>query len=124
MKFTIQTVVISVAGSFAGLFFPFWSLAIVAFIVAAAFGLRPFVSFLSGLLAIFSLWVILSFLIDQDSSSLLTNRVAQIFMGISNITLVLITGLVGGIVGGFGAASGALFRALFNSKKDTGYYAQ
>lgn len=122
MKFIAQTILIAILCYIAGLYLPFWSLAAVAFIVAVLFKTNSTTSFLSGFLAVFALWSVLAYNIDQETSSLLTDRVAQVFMGIPNIALITITGVIGGLVGGFGAASGSLFINLTRKKKVQKYY--
>ncbi|GAA0192991.1 hypothetical protein GCM10009122_55910 [Fulvivirga kasyanovii] len=122
MKFIIQAILIGVLCYATGQYLPFWSLAAVAFVIAALFRLSPLPSFMSGFLAVFALWSFLAYNIDQETSSLLTNRVAQVFMGIPNIALILITGFIGGLTGGFGAASGTLFIGLTRKKRVQKYY--
>ncbi|ELR70576.1 hypothetical protein C900_03557 [Fulvivirga imtechensis AK7] len=43
-------------------------------------------------------------------------------MGISSMTLIIITGVIGGLVGGLGAASGALLVSMTNKKRQQKYY--
>ncbi|MBL6444746.1 hypothetical protein JMN32_00390 [Fulvivirga sp. 29W222] len=122
MKFIIQTILIAVLCYITGQYLPFWSLTAVAFVVAVLFKLKPTASFMAGFLAVFALWSFLAYGIDEETSSRLTNRVAQVFMGIPNTTLILITGFIGGLIGGFGAASGALFIDLTQKKRVQKYY--
>ncbi|WP_040496887.1 hypothetical protein [Fulvivirga imtechensis] len=122
MRFLVKTILIAIGGYIAGLYLPFWSLALVAFIVSLIIRTNGISSFLSGFLAIFVIWATLAFSIDRETQSLLTERVAQVFMGISSMTLIIITGVIGGLVGGLGAASGALLVSMTNKKRQQKYY--
>src|SRR5438045_5914839 len=91
----------------AGLFLPWWSIAVIAFLVALLFRQSLGAHFLSGFAGVFILWFILSFWIDLKNEHILSAKVAQLFhLGAASILLILITALVGGIVGGFAAFTG------------------
>lgn len=121
MKFLIKTLLILAFGYLAGLYLPFWSLIIVALIVSAIVRTSPLSSFIAGFIAIFCLWFFQASMMDQETNSILTNRVAPIF-SVSNTGLMLITGLIGGLTGAFGAMSGTLFINLISSKKRKNKY--
>lgn len=88
------------------LFFPWYSVAIAAFIVGYA--VRSRLSFLAGFIAIALLWSFKAVLIDITSASDLATRVAQILAVQQKIFLYLMTAVVGGLVGGFACMTGAL----------------
>jgi hypothetical protein len=108
MRFLLSVLLIAALGFIAGLYLPWWSIAIVSFLVALFLPQRIGASFLSGFLGIFILWVILSFWIDQKNQGILSAKIASLFsLGGSSILLILLTGLVGGLTGGFAAMSGS-----------------
>jgi len=84
-----------------------------AFIAGAAFSLNGFPSFLSGLLGTAIVWWIYAFIIDMRTESILSVRIAELFLIGSPALLILAGGLVAGILGGFAAVSGWAFRKLF-----------
>ena len=88
------------------LFFPWYSVAIAAFIIG--FAIRSRLSFLAGFIAIALLWTIKALLIDITSTSDLATRVAQIFPLREKIFLYLVVAVIGGLVGGFACMTGAL----------------
>ena len=120
MKFALQTISIIILGYLCNYFYPFWSLAILAFAAGAIFNLKGLMAFLSGFLAIFLLWGTMAFIIDSETSSNLTNKVAPLFSA-NNYKLIIIVALIGGLVGGLSAASGTLFRNLFKGKDSNVY---
>lgn len=121
MKFIIKTLLIAVFGYIAGIYYPFWSLAIVAFVMSLIVRTSTWLGFLAGFIAIFILWTTHAVVIDQATQALLTTRVATVF-SVSNPVLILLTGIIGGIVSGLGAASGSAFTNMFRRKRQNRYY--
>jgi hypothetical protein len=110
MRFLLATLLIALLSYIAGLFMPWWSIAVVAFIVALV--IRPSIAmgFLSGFTGIFFLWAIVALWIDVKNEHILSHKIAQLFpLGGSSVLLILITAFVGALVGGFAAMSGASF---------------
>lgn len=123
MKFVLKLVLIAGISAILQLFLPFWSVAIVAFFICLVFGGSGFSSFLSGFLAIGMLWAIVAIIIDVNTSSILSEKIANILPLNGNVTLLIfISVLLGALVGGFGALSGSMARALLQKTKKTGYY--
>lgn len=113
MKFIISILLIALLSFAAGLYLPWWSLALVAFVVAALIHQRAGKSFLSGFLGLFLLWGILAFVIDQQNQHLLAGKVSSLFsFGDGSIVLILVTALIGGLVAGFAAMAGSYVRTV------------
>lgn len=90
----------------AGLFLPWWSIAICTFITSLIFRHHPLVSFFSGFLAVFLLWTSLALIIDIQNNSILSTRIASVLpVAGSPHLLILVTGFIGGLVGGLGASA-------------------
>ena len=79
MRFLVKTIIIAAIAYFASQSFPWYSVVIAAFLGSLLIRTTGFVSFVSGFLAIGLLWFTLAWLIDFESGSLLTSKVAQIF---------------------------------------------
>ena len=111
MRF-ILTILLTAALSFlAGLYLPWWSIAIVAFLVALLVRQRILFAFIAGFAGIFLFWGILAFWIDIKNEGILSNKIASILpLAGSSVLLILVTGFVGGLVGGFAAMSGSSLR--------------
>lgn len=111
MRFILSILLIAALSFIAGLVLPWWSIAIVAFIVALCLPQSTGLGFLSGFLGIFILWFILAFWIDIKNESLLSHKIAQLFpLGGSSIAIIFVSALIGGLVGGFAAMSGNSLR--------------
>lgn len=108
MRFPVQVLVIVVAGFFLELFFPWWSVAIAAFIGGMVLTTR--FNFLAGFLGVGLLWIGKALITDLSSQSDLADRVARIFMLHNKFLLLLFTFVLIGLVGGFAAMSGGALR--------------
>lgn len=101
MKFVLSTILISIVSLVAGMFLPWWTIALVAFGIVYLYRLRPSLGFLSGFTGIFLCWALIALLRNTANDGILSHRIALIFpLGGSGGALVLISGLVGALVGG------------------------
>ncbi len=114
MKF-ISTILLTVLLSVAAcLYFLWWSIALVAFVIAAAIPQKPFKAFAAGFIALFFLWGGLALFISSNNNYLLAHKVSLIILKTDNPAyLILATALIGALVAGFAALSGSLLRKLF-----------
>jgi hypothetical protein len=113
MKFIVSILLIALLSFAFGLYMPWWSLALAAFVVAALIHQRSGRAFLSGFLGLFLLWGIMAFIIDQQNQHLLSVKVAQLLpLGGSSMLLILVTALIGGLVAGLAAMAGSYLRTI------------
>ena len=89
---------------------PWWSVVIAGFAISFIISTKGLSSFLGGFLGIGMLWFALATIIDYQTDSILTDRVAGIFSLPASQLLILITSIIGGLAGGFGALTGSYFR--------------
>jgi hypothetical protein len=114
MKFFVSILLTALLSFAFGLYLPWWSLAIAAFVVAALIPLHPGLSFASGFLALLLLWGIMAWMISTGNDHILAHRMSQVILKKDAPgRLVMATSLIGALVGGFGALSGRLFRLLW-----------
>ena len=115
MKFLVSILLIALLSFALGLYLPWWSLALVAFIVAALIHQRAGKAFLSGFLGLFLLWGVLAFIIDANNEHVLSVKVAELLpLGGSSFLLILVTAFIGGLVGGLAAMAGSYVRTVRN----------
>ncbi|MGZ5134431.1 MAG: hypothetical protein ACXWCG_04755 [Flavitalea sp.] len=111
MKFIVSLLLTALLSFTAGLYLPWWSIAVCAFVVSALILQSPWKSFLSGFAGVFLLWFILTWLIDSANDHILSNKIAQIFpLGGVSFLLILLTAFIGGLVAGLAALSGTYIR--------------
>ncbi|MGZ3846390.1 MAG: hypothetical protein ACXVBX_11245 [Flavisolibacter sp.] len=113
MKFILAVLLTATISFLVGLRLEWWSIAVVAFLVALLIPQAIVRSFVAGFLGIFVLWAVLAFWINSENGSQLAKEIAELFkIGSSSVLLVLITAFIGGVVGGFAAMAGSSLRPL------------
>jgi len=111
MKFLVSIILIALLSLSACLYLPWWSIAIVAFIVTAAIPQKPVRAFLAGFIALFILWGALAWFISSNNDHLLAHRVSVLILKAdSPALLVTVTALIGAMVAGLAALSGSFVR--------------
>lgn len=111
MKYLIALLLTALLGFAAPLWLPWYSIAITSFIVALVIHQKPGKAFLAGFIAIFLLWGIQAFIIDNANQHILSVKVAQILpLGGSYILLIVITAFIGALVSGLAALAGSYAR--------------
>lgn len=111
MRFILAILLTAVLSFLAGLRLEWWSIAIIAFLVALMIPQTTGSAFLSGFIGIFILWAVLALWVDMKNGSTLSHRISELFkLGGSSILLVLVTAVIGGLVGGFAAMAGSSLR--------------
>lgn len=114
MKFLASTFCIALLAFSLGLFSPWWSIAVAAFIVPLFIQQQPWKDFLSGFIALFLFWGIMTYLIDVNNGSLFSHKISLLILKTDNpIALIGVTALIGAIVAGSAALSGSLTKRFF-----------
>ena len=113
MRFLLATLLTASLSFLAGLYLPWWSIAIVAFLVAVFIKQKIGWAYLSGFTAIYLLWAALILLINIKNQGILATKIARIFpLNGSTFYLVMLTAFIGAVVAGFAAMSGSSLRSL------------
>lgn len=113
MRFLLATLLTASLSFIAGMYLPWWSIAIVAFGVALLIKQKIGLAYLSAFTAIYFLWGGLALFINIRNKNMLSQKMAQIFPLNGNaIYLIMVTAFVGAIVAGFAAMSGSSLRPL------------
>lgn len=109
MKFIVSLILMALLSFAACLYFPWWSIAIVCFIIAALIRQSPGAAFLCGFLALFILWGGLTFWISSNNNHVLAHKISLLILKQDNPNiLILLTALIGAIVAAFAALAGSL----------------
>lgn len=104
MKFLVNTILIGLLSIAAGMFLPWWSIALVAFLVNWALPLNSLYAFLSGFIGIFIGWGLLAVIRDSANDGILSSKIAHILpLGGSSLALLLLSSFIGALVGGLAA---------------------
>jgi hypothetical protein len=111
MRFTLATLLTATFSFIAGWYLPWWSIAIVAFLVALLIRQKVGWASLAAFTAIALLWGGLATLIHLRNNGVLTQKMAHLFpLNGNSVSLIVITALVGALVAGFAAMSGSALR--------------
>jgi len=111
MKLLVAIILTALLSFVGGIYLPWWSIAIAAFISVLLVPLSGGRAFLAGFLGVFILWALLAFWIDVKNEHVLSRKVAQIFpLGGSSFAIILVTAFIGALVGGFAGMSGSYLR--------------
>ena len=113
MKFIVSVLIIALLSLAAGLFLPWWTIAVVAFVVTSLIPQNPLRSFLSGFTALFLLWGFLSWFISNNNEHLMASKVALILKMGNPIVMIVATALIGALVAGFAALAGSFVRRKY-----------
>ncbi|RYY72088.1 MAG: hypothetical protein EOO13_00765 [Chitinophagaceae bacterium] len=111
MKFIISLILIALLSVTACFYLPWWTIAIVAFIVAVLIPQKPGRSFLAGFTALFILWFAMSAWISMANENVLAHKMSMLIIKMDNpFLLFLVTAIIGGLVAGMGALTGAYLK--------------
>ena len=114
MKFLLSIALTAIASLLLQAVLPWWSLALAAFLIGIIVSQSLFLSFLSGLLGTAVVWWGYAWLIDMNTASFLSEKIAALLKIGSPVALIFVGGVLAGIVGGFAAAGGSSFKKLFS----------
>jgi hypothetical protein len=113
VKFVASILVIALLSFASGLYLPWWSIAIVAFLVSLLIYQKPGFAFIAGFAALFLLWGSIALLKSSANGHILAGRMSMLILKSNSPgTLVFISTLIGAIVGGMAALTGSLTRRL------------
>jgi hypothetical protein len=94
-----------------GLFVPWWSAAVAAFMIALLILQRPGFAFLGGFMGTFLCWIILAFCLDVQNAHILSTKMANAFpLGGNYYILLFITALTPALPSGLAALAASYLR--------------
>ena len=113
MKLLVAILLTALLAFFGGLYLPWWSIALAAFVSILLVPHSGGRAFLAGFAGVFLLWGLLSWWIDVRNQHILSKRMAEIFpLGGSPAAIILVTAFVGALVAGFAAMSAGYLRGV------------
>ena len=116
MKFIVSVILIILLSFVACLYFPWWSIAVVAFIVTAIIPQGGLMSLVTGFCALFVLWGGLSFWISYNNDHILAHKMSLLIINTDNpYLLMLVSALIGGLTAGFAALAGCYLRKMVST---------
>ncbi|MFK7950111.1 MAG: hypothetical protein AB8G11_21145 [Saprospiraceae bacterium] len=117
MKFGASFLLHAGLGFVLTMFFPWWSVVILAFIIGFLLKVEGWQAFLAGFVGMMGLWMGYATFMDYQNGAILSEKVAQLFQLSQSNYLIYITGFIGGLLGGMGALTGRYFRDVIMPEK-------
>ncbi|GAB4052344.1 hypothetical protein [Spirosoma litoris] len=103
----IQIILIAVLSLLAQLILPWWSLAIVAFLVCVWRSASAGQAFFAGFYGVALVWLIYAVILHTRTDGVFTGRMSELLFKTNSAILPgLVTAIVGGLVGGLAGLSG------------------
>ena len=94
MKFLVSVLLIAIVSFVACIYLPWWSIAIVAFLVIILIPQKALHAFMAGFVAIFISWSVIAFNISYKNDHIIVHKISMIILKINSpLALVVITGL-------------------------------
>ena len=111
MKFFTSILLTALLSFAACLYLPWWSIAVVAFIVAALIPQKPGKAFLTAFIALFILWFALCFFLSSANNNVLAHKVSILIIKMDKPYLLMtVSALIGSLVAGLAGLSGSYLR--------------
>jgi hypothetical protein len=117
MRLLITIILIALLSLAAEYFFPWWSIAIVCYLVMLFAGFNSGKAFLAGFAGVFFLWLAIALIKDIANAQILSSRMAELFHLPHYFIYILIAAVVGGLVGGLAGWSGAVVKNYFRQRQ-------
>ncbi len=118
MKFFIALLLTALLSFAAGLYLPWWSIALASVVVALAVPQKPGLAFSSAFTANFLLWAGIIFIISTTNKDVFIHKLSTLILKTDNpVMLIAGTALVGGLVSGLAALTASLFRSLLKKNQ-------
>jgi hypothetical protein len=110
---TIKILSISILSLLLTFFLPWYTIAIVSFLIGILFSNKPGSNFLAGFFGVGIFWLIYTLVLDIRNDHILSARVAMLFSEslkttINGPLLIVITTFIGALVGGLSSLAGGL----------------
>ncbi|HIA69459.1 TPA: hypothetical protein EYN98_26160 [Candidatus Poribacteria bacterium] len=98
---------------------PWWSVAIVAFLIGFWKPINGWKTFGSGFVGVGLLWLIVAGYLHYRSNGMLTIKVGQLIHLPSSTLMLILTAVFGGLVGGMAAVTGFHLRLLLSGEQNS-----
>lgn len=116
MKFLVSSISIFLLSFAACLYLPWWSIAIMSFIVGALIYQKPWAAFLAAFVSVFILWAAMAVYISYKNENVLIHKISLVILSRNSpFGLVFLTGIIGALVAGFAALTGTYLRRIKSS---------
>ncbi len=110
MKFLFSVILIALVSAGAEIFMPWWTIAVVSFLVSLFIEQKAGKAFLAGFSGVALFWLVAALIHDSANDHILSAKMAMLFHLPNYGMFICVTAFVGGLIGGLSAWAGALIR--------------
>ena len=113
MRNLLYILIVALLAGLATWFLPWWLVAVVPFVLAILWQLRPGRAFLLSAAGICLLWLVVILVRDIANDHILSARMAKLFSLPGSFLFILVNLVIGSLVGGLAGWAGALMNRAF-----------
>lgn len=110
MRFLLSVILIALLSAVAEYLLPWWSIAVVCFVVALLIREKKVFTFWAGFCGIAIFWLIVALWHDIPNEHILSSKMAVLFHLPGSWLFMMVTVLIGAVIGGLSALAGAMVR--------------
>ena len=110
MRFLLSIILIAFLSAGSEFILPWWSCAVVCFLVALFARQSSGRAFIMGFLGVGIFWLVAALFHDVANDHILSTRMAALFKLPNYGLFIVVTALIGGIVGGLSSYTGSLLK--------------
>jgi hypothetical protein len=114
--FLISTLLLIIAAFLVSSFLPWFSIVFSSFLIGYFYIRGHFNALLAGFLAVFILYCLQAWWIDNQNQGILSARISEVFGVSDGMILAVIGGVLGGLLSGLSAGTGTSLRAALKKK--------
>jgi len=122
MKTIFALIFMLILGTTVSLFLPWWTIAVVCFIVAMFCLDNSRDAAIAGFFSVFILWGLVALFKSYQNDFILLSRMAELLPIHDELLLILSTAFLGGIIGMLGSLSGVFLRCLNKKPRKEKYH--
>lgn len=117
MKVLIAFIAAIILGVVAHLFLPWWTIAIVCFLIGLAFIEKTSHAILVGFVSVFLIWGLAALFKSYQNDFVLLNRMSDVLPFQYPLVTLIVTAVLGGIIGMFSTLSGYYLQTIKEKKR-------
>lgn len=122
MKLIFRTLLLGFVIYFLPSFLPWWSIAVVAFVIGVGIPGPGANAFISGFLGGGIAWLLLAWQLDTAANAVLSEKIVGLFPFSDATYLIIIAGLIGAITTALSTLCGTSLRQIFAKKPQRSLY--
>ena len=122
MKAVFALILMIVFGAIASLFLPWWTIAIVCFVIGLAFLDKGPEAALIGFVSVFLVWGTFALIKSFQNDFIMLNRMSEVLLLHNPWLLLLVTAGLGGIIGMLSLLSGVFLQSINEKPRKNKYY--